>query len=82
MTNIAVRLAKLRAFARPFVYLALLSLVAGDFLAFPIWRAAYAVAASGELTGPDNLFAGRALSLIALAAIAFAVFAAVRTLPS
>jgi hypothetical protein len=56
--------------------------VAGDFLPFPIWRAAYAVAASGELTGPDDLFAGRALSLIALAAVAFEIFAAVRTLCS
>ena len=82
MTIIAVGLANLRAFVLPFIYLAWLSLVAGDFLPFPIWRAAYAVAASGELTGPDDLFAGRALSLIALAVVAFEIFAAVRTLCS
>ena len=40
----------------------------------------YAVAALGKLTGLDNLFAGRALSLIALAAIAVEIFAAVRLL--
>ena len=40
----------------------------------------YAVVALGKLTGLDNLFAGRALSLIALAAIAVEIFAAVRLL--
>jgi hypothetical protein len=40
----------------------------------------YAVALLGKLTGVDNLFAGRALSLIALASIAVEIFAAVRLL--
>jgi hypothetical protein len=40
----------------------------------------YAVAMLGKLTGTDNLFAGRALSLVALASIALEVFAAVRIL--
>jgi hypothetical protein len=40
----------------------------------------YAVAFLGKLTGVDNLFAGRALSLLALVAIAVEVFAAVRLL--
>ena len=60
MAIVAVGFANVRAYARPFFCLALLSLVAGDFFVFPIWRAAYAVAVSGELTGPDDLFAGRA----------------------
>ena len=34
----------------------------------------------GKLTGTDNLFAGRALSLVALASIALEIFAAVRIL--
>jgi hypothetical protein len=40
----------------------------------------YAVAWLGKLTGLDNLFAGRALSLIALATIGIEIFAAVRLL--
>jgi hypothetical protein len=40
----------------------------------------YAVALLGKLAGIDNLFAGRALSLIGLAAIAVEIFAAVRLL--
>jgi hypothetical protein len=40
----------------------------------------YAVALIGKFTGIDNLFAGRALSLIALASIALEIFAAVRLL--
>src|SRR5258706_4909293 len=40
----------------------------------------YAVAMLGKLTGTDNLFAGRALSLVALASIALEIFAAVRIL--
>jgi hypothetical protein len=40
----------------------------------------YAVAWLGQLAGVDNLFAGRALSLVALAAVAVEIFAAVRLL--
>jgi hypothetical protein len=40
----------------------------------------YAVAWVGKLAGIDNLFAGRALSLAALAAIAIEIYAAVRLL--
>jgi hypothetical protein len=40
----------------------------------------HAVAFLSKLTGVDNLFAGRALSLVALAAIAIEIFAAVRLL--
>jgi len=40
----------------------------------------YAVALFGKLAGIDNLFAGRALSLVALASIAVEVFAAARLL--
>jgi hypothetical protein len=40
----------------------------------------YAVALLGKLIGTDNLFAGRALSLAALASIGLEVFAAVRIL--
>src|SRR3979409_245356 len=40
----------------------------------------YAVALLGEVAGVDNLFAGRALSLIALSSIALEIFAAVRLL--
>jgi hypothetical protein len=40
----------------------------------------YAVALLGRLAGVDNLFAGRALSLLALASIGFEVFAAIRIL--
>jgi hypothetical protein len=40
----------------------------------------YAVALVSKLTGVDNLFAGRALSLVALAAIAIEIFAVVRLL--
>jgi hypothetical protein len=122
MTDIAVGLANVRASSRPLVYLALMSVAAAYYLAFPIWRATflveiwpteswnaylqdaaaigaplypdpaglvgnnypplsfYAVAALGKLTGLDSLFAGRALSLIALAAIAVEIFGAVRLL--
>jgi len=40
----------------------------------------YAVALLGKVAGVDNLFAGRALSLIALSSIALEIFAAVRLL--
>src|SRR6476620_5967811 len=40
----------------------------------------YAVAFLSKLTGIDNLFAGRALSIVALAAIALEIFAVVRLL--
>lgn len=111
-----------RVDSRAIVYLVLLSLAAGYFLAWPIWRAQflieiwpteswnaywqdaaaawrpmypgpdslagnnypplsfYAIGALGKLLDMDNLFVGRALSQLALAALAFEVFLSVRIL--
>lgn len=107
---------------RTFVYLALLSLAAAYFLAWPIWRAQflieiwpteawngyfqdaaaaglpiypapdglvgnnypplsfYAIGLLGKALGIDNLFVGRAVSLIALLAVAIEIFLSVRVL--
>ena len=107
---------------RTCIYLALLSLAAAYFLAWPIWRAQflieiwptegwnsyfqdaaaaglpiypaadglvsnnypplsfYAIGLVGKVLGLDNLFVGRAVSLIALASIAIEIFLSVRVL--
>jgi hypothetical protein len=107
---------------RTLVYLALLSLAAAYFLAWPIWRAQflieiwpteawngyfqdaaaaglpiypapdglvgnnypplsfYAIGLLGKALGIDNLFVGRAVSLIALLAVAIEIFLSVRVL--